>query len=169
VGLDDGAYSLGTVTTRADGTVQFPGMLLSQVPDGQYVLQVTGTTGTGAAAALHGPLLVDTTAPTLSDITVSSDPAHPGDTVTVTAHVTDAGGVQNVVLEVDAPGGAMACGHAAATLVPTGTTTDGTWTTDCVLPLAAASGTYTVAPWGTDVAGNFFNVDDGPTFEVQPS
>ena len=89
---------------------------------------------------------------------------HPGDTITVSAHVTDDGGVGVVALEVDAPGRPMICGHGAATLSD-GTVHDGTWSTTCVLPVDAPTGSYSVSPWGSDIAGNAF-IGDGVSFDV---
>ena len=162
VALDDGAIALGSVKVPASGAALLGFVVSEQVPDGSHALRLSGTDGTGAAAVFDSALLVDATAPAVDDVQVSSDP-HPGDTITVSAHVTDDGGVQSIVLEVDDPGTDMVCGHAPT--LASGSVTDGVWTVGCALPPGAATGDYTVVAWGSDVAGNPF-VADGFTFTV---
>jgi len=162
VALDDGAVPLGSVKVAANGAALLGFIVSEQVVDGSHALRLSGTDGTGAATTFDSALLVDATAPAVDDVQVSGTP-HPGDTITVTAHVVDGGGVQSMLIEVDGPDTDMVCGHAAT--LASGTVTDGVWTADCALPAGAPIGLYTVVAWGSDVAGNPY-VADGFQFTV---
>lgn len=142
------------------------------VADGQHQLHLAGTDGSGAPVAFSAPVLVDSTAPTLSDVAVSTPDAHPGDTITLSAHITDEGGAQFAVMEVDAvppTSAATPCPSAkSAAHLESGTVNDGIWSMSCVIPDTATAGTYQLAPWASDVAGNwgFFTDDPGTTFTI---
>jgi len=162
VALDDDAISLGSVKVSASGTALLGFVVSEQVSDGAHALRLTGTDGTGGPAVFDSALLVDSTPPAVDDVQVTGD-AHAGGTITVTAHVTDDGGVQSIGLEVDGLGGDRVCAHAPT--LASGDASDGIWTMDCALPPRAPAGDYTVVAWGSDVVDNPF-VSDGWTFTV---
>jgi len=111
----------------------------------------------------------DITAPTLLSVSVSPSTASPGDTITVSAHVTDAGtGVTNVGLQASLNGTTTPWCNKYASLT-SGTAQDGTWSMDCAVPNTANSGTYSVYPYASDAAGNWVNTNGGPTTSLRGS
>jgi hypothetical protein len=111
----------------------------------------------------------DTTAPTVLSVSTSPSTASPGDTITVSAHVTDAGtGVTNVGLQASLNGTTTPWCNEYASLA-SGTAQDGTWSMNCAVPTTANSGTYSVYPYASDAAGNWVNTNGGPTTSVRGS
>lgn len=70
------------------------------------------------------------------------------------ARVTDASGVDRVVLGLYEPAGRRPDGRSAAAVRTAGTARDGTWTATLTLRRDSPVGTWTVRAFATDVAGN---------------
>ena len=117
-----------------------------------------------------GPMTVvhDVTAPTIVSVSASPSTVSPGQTLTISARVTDTTGVQYVGLQADLNGTqASWCGYSASLV--SGSATDGTWALSCTVPTTVNSGIYNVYPYANDTLGNMANINGGPTTSLRGS
>lgn len=100
---------------------------------------------------------VDLQAPALESFEFSPQSINVGNgvqTVTVTAHVTDVSGAQSPVAEIVSSNSYRSIGTGPMTLVA-GSTVDGIWQREIVVPTTAEAGTWTVSVFPlADAAGN---------------
>lgn len=83
----------------------------------------------------------------------------PAATVTVAARVTDASGVDRVVLGLYDPAGRKPDGRVMTAVRTLGTAKDGTWVAKVTLPGTEPVGRWTVRGFATDLAGNMSEPD----------
>jgi hypothetical protein len=154
---------LTTATTSEQGTTSVDVQIPASAPDGQHNIVVIGVDSDGQPIERRAPLTLDLAPPKWVSL-VATPSASPGRSITITARVTDASGVTHVGLQAKQDGATSSTpwcdGYATLT---SGTAHDGTWTMMCQVPPAANVGTYTVYPYGSDVVGNWFNTDGGPS------
>ena len=98
--------------------------------------------------------LSDVAPAVVHSISVDPTTAQPGDTITVSAHVTSEVGVNAIELQstLDGAAGNWSFCDDYATLV-SGTPEDGTWSITCTVPTEVLNGAYTVTPYVQDVTG----------------
>lgn len=121
--------------------------------------------GDGPPSATSGHFTIsgttaDTAAPVVQSVTVTPSTVVRGNSVTVSAHVTDATGVQGVAFQARRAGVAPGWCAGNATLTA-GTATDGTWSRTCLVPVGATVGNYTTGTIVADVLNNLGGVGDG--------
>ncbi len=102
----------------------------------------------------------DSVGPQFNSIELDRESYVPGETVTVTMHVTDPSGVEWVQAGFSV-GGHGAEGCSGTLQLVSGDVFDGVWSANCEAP--ARNGTYTVTPYGKDFTGNFTNTNGGAT------
>jgi hypothetical protein len=113
----------------------------------------------GAGAACTPPPGSDVTAPTAVSVTATPTNVHPGDPLTLSAHVTDPSGVTYVALKASRNHITLPLCAISATRA-SGTSADGTWSLTCPVPDVVNSGTYRVDIIALDAKGNA--LDSGP-------
>ncbi len=128
-----GAYSLDNVMTFPSPT------LPAHLPLGTYTVQVIDGAGNKAEKTVAFAVL-DTTAPTISSVSVDMGAAKSGASITVTVKATDATGVTSVKVDT------------TSLTMTAGTALDGTWTG--TITAAATEGTQTLTVEASDAAGN---------------
>lgn len=162
--LHSDPIDLGTAAVGSDGTFSQTVVVPTAIPAGAHHVVAEGTSASGEAVAPAADLSIDSTPPQVDDITVSPQVASPGDTITLTAHVTDDGGVQAIELQsqlTGVAGNTPFCDNYAT--LETGTSTDGTWSMTCTVTDHTLNGNYVVMPYAEDVAGNWLNGNGGST------
>jgi hypothetical protein len=102
----------------------------------------------------------DETGPTIASVTATPSYVSPGDTLTISIVASDAAGVKSVGfyfmrnnVQRDF------CGQ--QTTMTAGTSTDGTWSFVCTVPLETLTGVYEVIPFAQDVLGSYTNTNGG--------
>ena len=155
--------SLGTATVAADGTFSTTVVIPSTVTAGAHHVVAAGEDSTGADVAPEASLSIDAAPPQVDLITVSPQTASPGQTLSISAHVTDDTGVQAIELQSARTGSAgnFSFCDSYATL-SSGTATDGTWSITCQVTDHTLNGDYVVTPYAEDIAGNWLNSNGGP-------
>ncbi len=125
----------------------------------------TRVIGDGPPSATSGHFTIsgataDTAAPVVQSVTVTPSTVVRGNSVTIAVHVTDATGVQGVVVQARRLG--IAPGWCAGdALLTSGTATDGVWSRTCLVPVGAAVGSYTTGTIVADLLNNLGGVGDG--------
>jgi hypothetical protein len=118
---------------------------------------VVGVTGAGAACTPAPGS--DVTAPTVVSVSATPTNVGPGDSLTLSAHVTDRSGVTYVALQASRNRVTLPLCAISATRI-SGTSADGTWSLTCPVPAVVNSGTYRVDIIALDAKGN--PLDSGP-------
>jgi hypothetical protein len=139
------------------------------------VVPVVLAVGALAAAAGIAPAAsADLTAPAIGGAAaqaggvVLATLASPSAAATLSLRVTDAGGVDRVVLGLYDPTGTYSEGRSAAATRTAGTAKDGTWTATVPLAQAEPVGAWTIRAFATDLAGNMSEPDTAyGTFSVR--
>ncbi|HSE09207.1 MAG TPA: Ig-like domain-containing protein, partial [Nocardioidaceae bacterium] len=104
----------------------------------------------------------DSTGPEIVSLSVSQATVSPGDTFTITAHVTDPAGVDTAGFWFTVDGVQNDfCGQQLT--LTSGTRTDGTWTNTCTVPSMTRLGSYTITPYARDTLNNYTNTNGGRT------
>jgi hypothetical protein len=168
--LHSDPINLGTATVGANGTFSQTVVVPANVPDGTHHVIAQGQDNTGADVAPETEVSIDSTPPQVDLVTVSPQTASPGQTLTISAHVTDGSGVQAIELQsarTGSTGNTSFC-DSYATLA-SGTATDGTWSITCQVTSNTLNGDYVVTPYAEDIAGNWLNTNGGPTTNVTGS
>jgi hypothetical protein len=127
------------------------------------VLWIAPIGGPGLALATTS----DFAAPTIVSVATSPSSAAPGDSITVSAQVTDDTGVEAVGLQASLNGTITPWCDAYATLTD-GTAQDGTWSMTCDVPAIVNSGTYSIYPYAEDLLGNWVNTNGGLCSHCHP-
>jgi hypothetical protein len=114
-----------------------------------------------AALLLSLNVLADSVGPTIESLSVDMSTVSPGDTFTITAHVTDSTEVSSVDFYFMSNGIQRDfCGQGPMTLT-SGSVQDGIWTASCFVPTNVVSGDYEVRPYARDVLDNYTNTNGG--------
>jgi hypothetical protein len=121
--------------------------------------------GDGPPSATSGHFTIggstnDLVAPVVESVTVTPSTVARGGSITVSAHVTDATGVQGVAFQARRANAAPGWCAGNAALV-SGTATDGVWERTCVVPANATVGNYTTGTVVADLLNNLGGVGDG--------
>ena len=159
---------VGSVVAGADGSFQQTIEIPETIESGAHNLIGTGFDYDGNPVEPSVPLTVDVTAPTIVSVTATPSTVSPGDTVVVSAHVTDDTRVRTVGLQATLVGSAGAwsfCDGAGQRTA--GSAGDGTWTMSCQVPEQVLNGDYSIYPYAQDIAGNWVNTNGGPTTDVR--
>ena len=114
-----------------------------------------------AALLLSLNVLADGVGPTIESLSVDMSTVSPGDTFTITAHVTDSTEVSSVNFSFMSNDIQRDfCGQGPMTLT-SGSVQDGIWTASCFVPTNVVSGDYEVEPYARDVLDNWTNTNGG--------
>jgi hypothetical protein len=162
--LHSDPINLGTAVAESDGTFSGAFVVPASVPDGVHHVIADGKNSSGADVETDTEVSIDSTPPEVDDIAVSPQVASPGDTMTITAHVTDDSGVQAIELQSELTGvsGNTSFCDSYATLA-SGIATDGIWSITCTVTDHTLNGNYVVTPYAEDIAGNWLNTNGGST------
>ena len=168
--LHSDPVNLGTVSVGTGGTFSKTVTVPADTPDGAHHVVANGTDSSGAAVSPSAALSVDSNPPQVDDLTVTPQTASAGDTITLTAHVTDDSGVQAIELQSvnSAVSGNFSFCDSYATLA-SGTGTDGIWSITCPVTHNTLNGNYVVTPYAEDIAGNWLNTNGGGISNVTAS
>ena len=151
-GAQDGSFSVGSIVTDASLTEDEAGsytgsfMVVADLhADGDYTVTaaLNGASGTGT-------LTIDSTAPTVTASTDAGDTVGNGDTITITAMVTEAGsGVASVMADVSML-------DTTQSMVALAMGADGSYSAEVTISEdnEAANGTHAITVMATDNAGN---------------
>jgi hypothetical protein len=99
--LHSNPISLGSVNASGDGSFTADVTIPADAPDGSHHVIASGTDAAGQPATMSVPLVIDVIPPEILAVDVTPGTPHPGDSVVISAHVTDATAVRNVGLNVD--------------------------------------------------------------------
>jgi hypothetical protein len=166
--LHSDPIDLGTATTDSSGSVTTDVTIPPTAPTGSHTVVVEGEDPAGQPIVRTGGVFLGLTPPAAAWVSASPATVEPGDTVTISARVSDESGLRTIELQSrygNSGTGSVWC-PGWPTLV-SGTTRDGVWSLTCTVPATAQSGTYTVTPYLGDNAGNYLNTNGGPTSTVK--
>ena len=145
--VNGGAYHVNTIAADAANNFQ-------TIPDGPPSATTGNFTITGPTADLVAPTVVSVTS---TPATI----ARTG-TLTISARLTDASGVQAVFFQARRNG--LASGWCAGPgALTSGTATDGVWTLTCIVAADAdIGGGYSIGTLSSDTLNNLGYIGDGP-------
>lgn len=118
----------------------------------------TVTSAPASSADVAAPSIVSVTSSPSGGVVLATV-ASPSAVLTLRARVTDASGVDRVVLGLYDPAGQKPDGRTLTATRTAGTWTDGTWVATLSLPRESPAGKWTVRAFATDVAGNISEPD----------
>lgn len=118
-----------------------------------------GVSASRAASADVAPPAISAVTTTPATGVVLATVASPSATVTIAARLTDASGVDRVVLGLYDPAGRKPDGRVVPAVRTLGTAKDGTWVAKVTLPGTEPVGRWTIRGFATDLAGNMSEPD----------
>ena len=170
------SYAQHTGGTGGDGTWTMSCTVPQNVLNGTYSIypyaqDIAGNwvnTNGGPSSAVRGEFTITggfdhVDPPAIESIDVTPATAEPGDTITVSAHVTSQVGLKMIELQArrDGDGGSWTFCDKWGTLT-SGTAQDGVWSITCTVPDQVLNGSYTVTPYAQDELGQWVNSNGGP-------
>lgn len=140
------------VNCDVPGTAPTTGYLVSATATDYSGNSVSRSSSSAVFSTSNGS---DVTPPTISGVTLSTNTASAGDTITIAVRASDITGVDTVRVTVRTPSLSPAGWCDKYAPLYSGRSQDGTWRVSCTVPVGASGGAYAVEVVASDTAGNY--------------